>query len=116
MQTAKGGVTTMVLLAALLAGFGLWQFGGGGLSGEGNDGHEHEEHEGHPSGERDAGAGSSAAAVSGILARYGGRVYEMEREYEQGREILEIKLIDRDGRRREFRVNSDGRQLEEERE
>ena len=52
MGYSKGGVITMVLLAALLAGFGAWQFGGIGLTdGEEAIEGEHGEREGGRYGE-----------------------------------------------------------------
>lgn len=64
MGYSKSAVATMLLLAALLAGFGAWQFGGIGLT----DGEEAIEH-----GER----GDS---------RYGGYDYEEDEDHEEDEE------------------------------
>lgn len=103
MQQSKAAVVTMVLLAAGLAGFGAWQFGGVGLfAGEREEGgHEHEE--------RVFRRGGGAEGVEGlagrIAAEYGGRVVEVEREHEDGREVLEVKIIDSEGTRRKLHLD-----------
>jgi uncharacterized membrane protein YkoI len=114
MQTAKGGMAAMILLGTLLVGFGLWQLGGAGVIGERGDEHEREEdgHEWRPIQSTEAripDEQATEAAVSEIFERYGGRIYEMEREYENGREVLEVKLIDRDGRKREILLDPGAR-------
>ncbi len=100
-------------VAALLGGFGLWQFGALGLGeGDGEREHEHgeEEYARMPGQlEGDTGAGNTAA---GVLARYGGSILEVEREHEYGRELFEVKLVDGEGRRREVMVDADGNELE----
>jgi hypothetical protein len=108
MQGTKGGLVTMVLLAAALSGFGYWQFGtlavGIGEHGE----HEHEAHD-YAGGERSVGSGDLAAKV---LAKYGGSILEVERENEYGRRVFEVKLLDRDGRKRKLLLDAEGRELD----
>ena len=90
---------------SLLAGFGLWQFGRIGLGGGEYSEQERDEDRSEWSSESATGNRVSAANASDVLARYGGRILEVEREHEHGREIFEIKLVDGDGRKRKVLVD-----------
>lgn len=88
----KGAVFTMVAVGALLLGFGVWQFGSLPLAG---GGHEDGEHEGYEDeGRRPAGEIDPDALLQRIGAEYGAHVIEVEREREDGRSVLEVKLDD----------------------
>ncbi len=95
MNTPKGAIGTMVLVGAVLAGFGWSQFGEVGL---GAGGHEHEEHEG------ERGAQSLPEAIARKLDS---RILEVEYEREGGRAIYEIKLEDEEGRHRKLLVDAE---------
>lgn len=110
MQTAKGGILTIVLMAALLAGFGIWQFGGAGIGGSESGERETEEHGHVRSPEPGSGNSDATRLKADILARYGGTILEVEREWEQGREVWEVKLVDGNGQRRKLLVDADGRE------
>lgn len=94
MQQSKQAVLSMGLLAALLAGFGIWQFGGIGLGGgKSEHGEVHE---------LDA---EQRVRLERIAAEQGGRIVEIEREREDGREVYELKIIDANGKQRELLVD-----------
>ena len=104
MNNRKGPIITMTLSAVLLAGFGFSQFSGVGLGmGEGDE-HEHGEAHGERYGDGSPMAGDGPLRQK-IAAEYGGRVTEVEREYEAGRLVYEVKLVDAEGRRRELLVD-----------
>jgi len=105
----KGAVVTMVLIAALLAGIGVWQFGGLGLGG----GEEHESEGEHEYEERYMQRGEtvmptddSSVMLERIAAEENARIVEAEREREHGRDVYELKLAGPDGRVRELKVDA----------
>jgi len=111
MQTTKGGNLAMLLLAVMLAGFGIWQFSGVDLSGGERVERDHDEHEHKWSAEAAIEDPETASITAGILARYGGRILEVEREREHSHDYLEIKLSDKEGRRRIIQVDINGHEL-----
>jgi uncharacterized membrane protein YkoI len=97
MQVSKAAVIFMLLLAALLTGFGVWQFGAVGLRG-GEHEREHENAE-----EREHAA--AMPLVQRIATEQGGRIAKAEREHRGDGEVYEIELVGPDGRTREILVD-----------
>lgn len=106
MKNRIGSITTMALVAALLAGLGYWQFAGVGLTGGEYEGEEREheaEHDRRP--ETRASTPELESVKERLVAEYGGRVIEVEQENDSGRALYEVKLVDADGRRRKVLVD-----------
>lgn len=110
MNNRMGSIVTMSLIAVMLAGFGYWQFAGVSLARGESGEHEHESE----AGERYESAAPIAdrdALIQRIVAQYGGRVTDVERERERGRTVYEVKLVDADGRQRELLVDPESGKL-----
>lgn len=113
MQQSKGGVLSMLIVAALLTGFGFWQFGTVGL---GDGEFEHEEsfyRSDRYSGQ--AGPGSAAAMLNGIAEQRGWRIVKQEAERKNGRPVYELKLLDGAGGRHKLVVDARSGEVIEER-
>ena len=108
-EQRKGAVATVMVLAALLAGIGVWQFGnlglGGGEEHESDDEHEYEE---RYSQHREVAMPSDDASeiLERIASTENARIVEVEREREHGRDVYELKLAGPDGRVRELKVDA----------
>ena len=110
-EQRKGAVVTMVVLAALLAGIGVWQFGnlglGGGEEHESEDEHEYEYEERYSQhGETALPSGDASVMLERIASEENARIVEVEREREHGRDVYELKLAEPDGRVREIKVDA----------
>ncbi len=108
-EQRKGAVVTVVVLAAFLAGIGVWQFGSLRLAeGEEYEFEDEPEYEERYSQHREIASPSDDA--SGILERIASgenaRIVKVEREREQGRDLYELKLSGPDGRVRELKVDA----------
>ena len=107
-EQRKGAIVTMVILSAVLAGLGIWQFGGLGLGGgdehEAENEHEYEESDKFSS-DRAMPAGYINMLLERIAAEGNGRIIEVERETEGDRDLFEIKLVGPDNRVREIKVD-----------
>jgi len=108
MQQSKIATPLMLVAALLLAAFGISQFGGVSFTAE-----EHDEEHGEEGDERDLSALPPELRAR-IAAEYDGRIVEVERERENGREVYEIKIVDADGRKREVLVDPQSGELSEE--
>lgn len=107
MQQSKGGILSMLIVGALLAGFGFWQFGNVGLGGGEFEDEEHEYREDRAWRERgEAVTGNAETLLSGIAAERGWRIVERDREREDGRVVYELKLVDEEGRRHKLVVDA----------
>ncbi len=110
MNNRMGPLIAMTLATVLLAGFGYSQFAGVALAGGEVSEHEHERDGEHEHGAR-YGTAEDPSPEGGVLhqvvARYGGHVTEVEKEHVGGRSVLEIELVDGEGRRRELLVDAD---------
>ncbi len=103
-EQRKGAVLTVVVLAVLLAGIGVWQFGNLGLSA----GEEHEYEEQYTQRREIAlPSGDAAAMLARIASAENARIVEVEREREHGRDVYELKLSGPNGRVREIKVDAD---------
>jgi len=110
-EQRKGAAVTVVVLAALLAGIGVWQFGNPGLGG----GEEHESEDEHEYEERYSQhreiampADDASVMLERIASTENARIVEVERERERehGRDVYELKLSGPDGRVREIKVDA----------
>ncbi len=102
----KGAVVTVMVVAAFLAGIGIWQFGNLGLGG----GEEHESEDEYEERymqhrETDVPSGDASAMLERIASNENARIVEVERESEHGRDVYELKLAGPDGRVREIKVD-----------
>jgi uncharacterized membrane protein YkoI len=104
MKQGKGSLVVMMLASILLAGFGYSQFGTVSLAMQ--EGGEHEHHEEHAEYQTMRSV-ESTTMLAGLIARYGGHVTKVEREYGNGRMVYEVKLLDAEGKRRELLVDPD---------
>ncbi len=109
-EQRRGAVVTVVVLAVLLAGIGVWQFGnlglGGGEEHESEDEHEYEEqYTQRP--EIALPSDDAAVMLEPIASEENARIVEVEREREHGRDVYELKLSGPNGRVREIKVDAD---------
>ena len=109
-EQRKGAVVTVIVLAALLAGIGVWQFGnlslGGGEARESEDEHEYEERNKQYS-ETAMLTDDASLLLVRIASTENARIVEVEREREHGRDVYELKLAGPDGRVREIKVDAE---------
>ncbi len=107
MQQRKGGVLAMLLVAALLTGFGFWQFGGVGLGDGEFDDEAYEYGTGRFWGDGEPLADDKAQSrLSSIAAERGWQIVKQETEHEDGRLVYELKLRDQEGRRHKLIVDA----------
>ena len=108
-EQRRGALATVVVLAALLAGIGVWQFRnlgmGGGEEHESEDEHEYEE---RYSQHREMAMPPDEASVmlERIASTENARIVEVEREREHGQDVYELKLSGPNGRVREIKVDA----------
>jgi uncharacterized membrane protein YkoI len=110
MNNRMGPLIAMTLATALLAGFGYSQFAGVAMAGGEGSEHEHEsdgEHEHNEGYGMPLTPSPEGGVLHQVVARYGGHVTEVEKEYADGRSVLEIELVDGEGHRRELLVDAD---------
>ena len=109
-EQRRGAVLTVVVLAVLLAGIGVWQFGnlglGGGEEHESEDEHEYEEQYTQHR-EIALPSGDAAVMLERIASEENARIVEVEREREHGRDVYELKLAEPDGHVREIKVDTE---------
>jgi hypothetical protein len=96
MQHAKAAVPVMLITAALLTALGAQILG--------NPGPGQAPETAHPASPALPESGPLRTLLDQALADYGGRLLEWELEREHGRRILEIKLLDRDGKRQKLEL------------
>ena len=103
----KGAVVTVLVLAALLAGIGVWQFGNLGLRG-GEDHEPEDEHEERYTQHRETAMLTDDASLmlERIASTENSRIVEVEREREHGRDLYELRLAGPNGRVREIKVDA----------
>ncbi len=109
-EQRRGAVVTMVVLAALLAVIGVWQFGNLGLGGSGERESEDEyEHNEHITQHREItiSSGELRTMLERIAAEENAHIIEVEHESEHGRDIYELKLVGPGGRLRELKVDTE---------
>ena len=109
-EQRKGAVATMAVLAVLLVGFGVWQFGsldlGEAKKHDSKNEHEYEEHH-HTRDDKNAlPLIDTSILLNRIAAEQNGRIIKLERERKRGRDLYEIKLIGPDGRVYELKVDA----------
>ena len=89
-EQRRGAVLTVVVLAVLLAGIGVWQFGNLGLrAGEEQESEDEHKYEKQYTQRREIALPSDDAAVmlERIASEENARIVEVEREREHGRDV-----------------------------
>lgn len=107
-ENRKGAVATVIVLAAFLAGIGIWQFGNLGFGGSEDhkleDEHAYEERYMQHR-ETVMPPGDVTVMLERIASDENARIVEIERESEHGRDVYELKLVGSDGR--ELKIDSE---------